>query len=192
MEGGEGNLFFNFWCNMVGQQNMFDKVFDLVFDVQIFIEDIFQKVKVFVQFLDGKMLCVVLLEGVIDGKQVCIVVQGYCVSGLKCGDVVVIFCIVLYFVFRVDGFDFYMNLLVDIENVVFGCEIIVDVFDGLICVIVLEWLGFDWMLWIRGCGLLGCEGECGDFYVEICVMFWDYLDDKVKDLMCSLCEGLFL
>ena len=191
-ESGEGSLFSNLWRNMAGQQNTPDKAPDLALDAQISIEDIFQKAKALVQLPDGKTLRVALPEGVTNGKQVRIAAQGHRVSGLKRGDVVVTFRIAPHPVFRTDGLDLYTNLPVDIENAVLGCETIVDAPDGPIRVTVPEWSGSDRTLRIRGRGLPGREGERGDLYAEIRVMLWDHPDDKVKDLMRSLREGLFL
>ncbi|MCD2172972.1 DnaJ C-terminal domain-containing protein [Rhizobium sp. C4] len=191
-DGGEGDIFSSLWRKMAGQQTAPDKAPDLIVDALISIEDIFQKAKALAQLPDGRTLRVALPEGVTDGKQVRIAAQGHRLSGLKRGDVVVTFRIAPHPVFRADGLDLYTNLPVDIENAVLGCETIVDAPDGPIRVTVPEWSGSDRTLRIRGRGLPGREGERGDLYAEIRVMLWDHPDDKVKDLMRSLREGLFL
>lgn len=191
-EPGEGDLFSSFWRKVAGQPNTPDKAPDLAVDAQISIEDIFQKVKALVQLPDGRTLRVSLPEGVSDGRQVRIAAQGHRVTGLKRGDVVVTFRIAPHPVFRADGLDLYTQLPVDIENAVLGCDTIVDAPDGAVRVTVPEWSGSDRTLRIRGRGLPGREGARGDLYAEIRVMLWDRPDDKVKDLMRSLREGLFL
>lgn len=192
VDSGEGSIFSNLWRNMAGQPNTPDKAPDMALDAQISIEDIFEKAKALVQLPDGKTLRVALPDGVTDGKQVRIAAQGHRISGLKRGDVVVTFRIAPHPVFRADGLDLYTNLPVDIENAVLGCETIVDAPDGPIRVTVPEWSGSDRTLRIRGRGLPGRDGARGDLYAEIRVMLWDHPDDKVKDLMRSLREGLFL
>lgn len=191
-ESSEGGIFSNLWRNMAGQPNTPDKAPDLALDAQISIEDIFEKAKALVQLPDGKTLRVALPEGVTDGRQVRIAAQGHRVSGLKRGDVVVTFRIAPHPVFRADGLDLYTSLPVDIENAVLGCETIVDAPDGPVRVTVPEWSGSDRTLRLRGRGLPGRDGARGDLYAEIRVMLWDHPDDKVKDLMRSLREGLFL
>lgn len=191
-EGGEGSLFSNLWRNMAGQTNNPEKAPDLALDAQISIEDIFEKAKALVQLPDGKTLRVALPEGVTDGKQVRIAAQGHRVPGLKRGDVVVTFRIAPHPVFRANGLDLYTSLPVDIENAVLGCETIVDAPDGPVRVTVPEWSDSDRTLRLRGRGLPGRDGARGDLYAEIRVMLWDHPDDKVKDLMRSLREGLFL
>jgi DnaJ-class molecular chaperone len=191
-ESGDGDIFSSLWRKMAGQPNAPDKAPDLTVDAQISIEDIFQSAKVLVQLPDGKSLRVTLPEGVTDGKQVRIAAQGHRIQGLKRGDVVVTFRIAPHPVFRADGLDLYTSVPVDIENAVLGCETIVDAPDGPVRVTVPEWSGSDRTLRLRGRGLPGREGARGDLYAEIRVMLWDHPDDKVKDLMRSLREGLFL
>ena len=191
-EGGEGDIFSSLWRKMAGQPNAPDKAPDLTVDAQISIEDIFQKAKALVQLPDGRTLRVAPPEGVTDGKQVRIAAQGHRLNGLKRGDVVVTFRIAPHPVYRADGLDLYTSVPVDIENAVLGCETIVDAPDGMVRVTVPEWSGSDRILRIRGRGLPGRDGARGDLYAEIRVMLWDHPDDKVKDLMRSLREGLFL
>lgn len=191
-ETAGSDIFSGFWRKVAGQPDTPEKAPDLAVDVQISIEDIFQKAKPLVQLPDGKTVRVTLPEGVTDGKQVRIAAQGHRVNGLKRGDVVVTFKIAPHSVFRADGLDLYTSLPVDIENAVLGCETIVDAPDGTVRVTVPEWSGSDRTLRIRGRGLPGRDGARGDLYAEIRVMLWDHPDDKVKDLMRSLREGLFL
>ncbi|HZG29873.1 MAG TPA: DnaJ C-terminal domain-containing protein [Ensifer sp.] len=191
-EASESDIFSSFWRKVAGQQPAPDKAPDLAVEAQISIEDIFEKKKPLVQLPDGKTLRVAMPEGVTDGRQVRIAAQGHRVHGLKRGDVVVTFRIAPHPVFRADGLDLYTNLPVDIENAVLGCETIVDAPDGTVRVTVPEWSGSDRTLRIRGRGLPGRDGGRGDLYAEIRVMLWDHPDDKVKDLMRSLREGLFL
>ncbi len=190
-EDPEGDIFSSLWRKMAGQPNTPDKAPDLTVDVQISIEDIFEKTKPLVQLPDGRTLRVTLPEGVMDGKQVRIAAQGHRLAGLKRGDVVATFRIAPHPVFRADGLDLYTSVPVDIENAVLGCETIVDAPDGMVRVTVPEWSGSDRTLRIRGRGLPGRDGVRGDLYAEIRVMLWDHPDDKVKDLMRSLREGLF-
>ncbi len=191
-ESGDGSLFSNLWRNVAGQPTTPDKAPDLALDAQISIEDIFEKAKALVRLPDGKTLRVALPEGVTDGRQVRIAAQGHRLPGLKRGDVVVTFRIAPHPVFRTDGLDLYTSLPVDIENAVLGCETIVDAPDGPVRVTVPEWSGSDRTLRLRGRGLPGRDGARGDLYAEIRVMLWDHPDEKVKDLMRSLREGLFL
>ncbi|MCD2179667.1 DnaJ C-terminal domain-containing protein [Rhizobium sp. C1] len=191
-EDAEGDIFSSLWRKMAGQPNTPDKAPDLTVDVQISIEDIFEKTKPLVQLPDGRTLRVTLPEGVMDGKQVRIAAQGHRLAGLKRGDVVATFRIAPHPVFRADGLDLYTSVPVDIENAVLGCETIVDAPDGMVRVTVPEWSGSDRTLRIRGRGLPGRDDVRGDLYAEIRVMLWDHPDDKVKDLMRSLREGLFL
>jgi DnaJ-class molecular chaperone len=186
------DIFSSVWRKMAGQQPAPDKAPDLAAEVAITIEDILQKNKPLVQLEDGRTLRVTLPEGVTDGRQIRIAAQGHRLPGMKRGDVVVTFRLSPHPVFRADGLDLYTSLPVDIENAVLGCETIVDAPDGPIRVTVPEWSGSDRTLRIRGRGLPGRDGARGDLYAEIRVMLWDHPDDKVKDLMRSLREGLFL
>jgi len=191
-ESGDGDIFSNLWRKMAGQPNTPDKAPDLAVEALISIEDIFQKTKALVNLPDGKTLRVALPEGVTDGKQVRVTAQGHRIPGLQRGDVVVTFRITPHPIFRADGLDLYTSVPVDIENAVLGCETIVDAPDGPVRVTVPEWSGSDRTLRLRGRGLPDRDGGRGDLYAEIRVMLWDHPDDKVKDLMRSMREGLFL
>lgn len=189
-EAGEG--FTGFWRKMTGAEAPTDKAPDMAAIAEISIEDIMNGAKAVVALSDGRKLRVALPEAVTDGRQVRIAGQGHRLAGLKRGDVVVTFRIQPHPVFRADGLDLYTSLPVDIENAVLGCETIVDAPDGPIKVTVPEWSGSDRTLRIRGRGLPGRDGARGDLYAEVRVMLWDHPDEKVKDLMRSLREGLFL
>lgn len=196
------DIFSQMWRKMSGQAEASDKepeksqdkgqAPDLTVEAEITIEEIFEKAKPLVALPDGRSLRVVLPEGVTDGRQVRVAAQGHKLPGLKRGDVVITFRIKPHPVFRADGLDLYTALPVDIENAVLGCETIVDAPDGAVKVTLPEWSGSNRTLRIRGRGLPGRDGARGDLYAEIRVMLWDHPDDKVKDLMRSMREGLFL
>jgi DnaJ-class molecular chaperone len=186
------DIFSNVWRKMSGQTEAPDKAPDLAVIAEISIEEIFEMAKPLISLGDGRTLRIALPEGVTDGRQVRVAAQGHRLPGMKRGDVVVTFRIRPHPVFRPDGLDLYTSLPVDIENAVLGCETIVDAPDGPVRVAVPAWSGSDRTLRIRGRGLPGREGARGDLYAEIRVMLWDHPDEKVKDLMRSMREGLFL
>lgn len=187
-----GDILANVWRKVAGKQDMPDKAPDMAVDVEVSIEDIMERVKPLVVLADGRTLRVTLPDGVTDGKQIRIAGQGHRIHGMKRGDVIVTFRLAPHPVFRADGLNLYTSLPVDIENAVLGCETIVDAPDGPVRVKIPEWSGSDRTIRIRGKGLPGRDGERGDLMAEVRVMLWDHPDDKVKDLMRSLREGLFL
>jgi DnaJ-class molecular chaperone len=191
-ELGAGDIIGNMWRKMSGKINMPDKAPDLAIELKITIEDIMQQARPEILLPDGRTLRVGLPEGVVDGKQVRIANQGHRIPGMKRGDVIVTFRLARHPVFRPDGLDLYTSVPVDIENAVLGCETIVDAPDGPVRITVPEWTSSDHIVRIKDRGLPGKDGIRGDLLAEIRVMLWDHPDDKVKDLMRSLREGLFL
>lgn len=187
-----GDIFTHVWRKMSGQAEAPEKAPDLAVTCEISIEEIFSKARAVIALPDGRQLRTALPDGVADGRQIRITSQGHRLPGMKRGDVVVTFRIKPHAAFRADGLDLYTSLPVDIENAVLGCETIVDAPDGPVRVTVPVWSGSDRTLRIRGRGLPGRDGARGDLYAEIRVMLWDHPDEKVKDLMRSMREGLFL
>mgnify|MGYP000208606771 CR=1 FL=1 len=187
-----GEILANVWRKVAGKQTTPEKAPDMPVDVDITIEDVMERAKPLVVLPDGRTLRVSLPEAVTDGKQIRIAGQGHRIHGMKRGDVIATFRIAPHPVFRADGLNLYTSVPVDIENAVLGCETIVDAPDGPVSVKIPEWSGSDRTIRIRGKGLPGRDGERGDLMAEVRVMLWDHPDDKVKDLMRSLREGLFL
>lgn len=189
---GPGDILGAIWRKMSGKVAPPEKAPDLAVDLNITIEDIMQQARPEISLPDGRILRVSLPEGVVDGKQVRIANQGHRIPGMKRGDVIATFRIARHPVFRPDGLDLYTSVPVDIENAVLGCETIVDAPDGPVNITVPEWTSSDYIVRIKDRGLPGKDGTRGDLLAEIRVMLWDHPDDKVKDLMRSLREGLFL
>lgn len=190
--GDTSDIFAGFWRKVTGAEPPPEKAPDMAAIAEITIEDIMAGAKAQVALPDGRLLRIALPEGVTEGRQVRVAAQGHKLPNLKRGDVVITFRIKPHPVFRPDGLDLYTSLPVDIENAVLGCETIVDAPDGPVRVTVPEWTGSNRTLRIRGRGLPGRDGARGDLYAEVRVMLWDHPDDKVKDLMRSMREGLFL
>ena len=189
---GAGDIFSTIWRKISGKANMPEKAPDLGVDLKITIEDIMQQVRPEIPLPDGRTLRVPLPEGVFDGKQVRIANQGHRIPGTQRGDVIVTFRLAHHPIYRPDGLDLYTSVPVDIENAVLGCETIVDAPDGPVSITVPEWTSSDYIVRIKDRGLPGKDGARGDLLAEIRVMLWDHSDEKVKDLMRSLREGLFL
>lgn len=184
------------WRKMSGkrtaQEKKPDKAPDLAVDAEVTIETIMENGKVTVTLPDGRTLRLALPEGVTDGKQVRVSGQGHRIEGMKRGDVIVTFRIAPHPVFRPKGLDLYTSVPVDIENAVLGCETVVDAPDGPVRITVPEWTSSDTVIRVAGRGLPGKDGVRGDLLAEVRIMLWDHPDEKVKDLMRSLREGLFL
>jgi DnaJ-class molecular chaperone len=193
-EPAVGEFLSNVWRKMSGKVNSQDKAKapDLVLELEITIEDIMGQARPTITLPDGKALRISLPEGLTDGKQVRITGQGHRIPGMKQGDVIVTFRLARHPVFRPEGLDLYTKVPIDIENAVLGCETIVDAPDGPIKIQIPEWTSSDHVIRVKGRGLPGKSGERGDLLAEIRIMLWDHPDEKVKDLMRSLREGLFL
>jgi DnaJ-class molecular chaperone len=191
-DSGGSDILSSVWRKMAGKPNAPGQAPDLALDVTVTIEDIMNRTRPLVTLPDGKTLRITLPEDASDGKQVRIAGQGHKIAGMKRGDLMVTFRLARHPVFRPDGLDLYTSVPVDIENAVLGCETIVDAPDGPVRIKVPEWTSSDHVVRIKGRGLPGKDGERGDLLAEIRVMLWDHPDDKVKDLMRSLREGLFL
>lgn len=58
-----------------------------------------------------------------------------------------------YFYFKCKGFNIYMELLVMIDEVVFGLKVEVLIFDGLVIFKILFGLNGDMIFWLCGKGL---------------------------------------
>lgn len=169
-----------------------EKAPDLNVDAWLTIEDIFQRESPKATLPDGRSIKVPLPEAIRDGTLVRILSQGHRISGMQRGDVVACLRIRPHKLFRFSGSNLHVDLQVDIENAVLGCETIVDTPDGPRRITVPEWTGSNRSLVVRGMGLPKGDGARGDLYAEVRVMLWDHPDDKVKDLMRSMREGLFL
>ncbi|MCO6186852.1 DnaJ C-terminal domain-containing protein [Rhizobium sp. L1K21] len=185
--GAFGNLFRKFTAPPPTE-----KAPDMAVDAWVTIEAIFKGESPQVTLPDGRSLRVPLPETVRDGALVRVPAQGHKIAGMQRGDVVATIRIRPHKLFRFSGSDLHVDLAVDIENAVLGCETIVDTPDGPMRITVPEWTGSNRTLPVRGKGLPKANGERGELYAEVRVMLWDHPDDKVKDLMRSMREGLFL
>ncbi len=169
-----------------------EKAPDLYFDVWISIEGLFSRASPQVELPDGRSVKVPLPEAACEGTKIRVAGQGYKIAGMQRGDLVATLRIKQHKLFRPEGYNLYVDLAVDVENAVLGCDTIVDAPEGPIRIKVPEWTGSNRSLIVKGRGLPKEDGERGDLYAQVRVMLWDHPDDKVKDLMRSLREGLFL
>lgn len=189
---GGDDILSQMWRKISGKQPAPEKAPDLQTELEVTIEDIMKQERPLLTLPEGKTLRITLPEGVTDGKQIRIPAQGHKLPGFKRGDVIVTFRIAQHSIFQPEGLNLHTIVPVDIENAVLGCETIVDTPDGPVKITVPEWSGSDRVVRIKGRGLPGKDGTRGDVMAEIRVMLWDHPDEKVKDLMRSLREGLFL
>jgi DnaJ-class molecular chaperone len=165
---------------------------DLYAELPLTIEALFRRENQQVKLPDGRKVKVSLPEEVTDGLKIRIPAQGFNLPDMQRGDVVATVRIMPHKLFRTKGTDLYVNLAVDIENAILGCETVVDAPEGPVTVKVPEWSGSDYKVKLPARGLPKQGGGRGDLYAEVRVMLWDRPDEKVKDLMRSLREGLFL
>ncbi len=169
-----------------------EKAPDLYADILVTIEDLLRDEQLLTTLPDGRTIKVNLPIGAIEGDKIRVAGHGFKLPEMERGDVVLTLRIAPHKLFRVKGHDLYVDLAVDVENAILGCETIADTPSGPVKVTVPEWTGSDQKIKIEGQGLPLKVGGRGNLYAEVRVMLWDHPDDKVKDLMRSLREGLFL
>ncbi len=190
--GGAGETFAGIFRKFTTPPPKPEKAPDLAADAWLSIEDIFSRYNPRAELPDGRTVKVPLPKAATEGTTVRVPAQGHKLPGMQRGDVVATLRIKPHDLFRVDGYDLHVDLPVDIENAVLGCETIVDTPAGPKRITVPEWTGSDKTIVMKGYGLPKEDGARGNLYAQVRVMLWDHPDDKVKDLMRSLREGLFL
>jgi len=175
-----------------GNSALPDKAPDLLVDVPLTIEAVFEQAKATATLPDGKSIKVALPKGIVDGQSVRLPELGFRFPGMARGDVVATVRIQKHPLFQPEGHDLRTVVPVDIENAVLGCETTVDTPNGPVKIDVPAWSGSDRVLVLNGHGLPKPDGSRGDLLIELRLMLWDHPDSKVTDLMRSLREGLFV
>ena len=185
-------IFANILKRFRGNSPLPDKAPDLLVDVPLTIDAIFEQGKATATLPDGKSLKVALPKGVVDGQSIRLADLGFRFPGMARGDVVATVRIQKHSLFQPEGHDLRTVVPVDIENAVLGCETTVDTPSGPVKIDVPAWSGSDRVLVLNGHGLPKPDGSRGDLLIELRLMLWDHPDSKVTDLMRSLREGLFV